>query len=137
MSATNPRVPCREPLLAWVREHAPDLRILRALDDGVRCLGARFTYAGEVHELEARGDNADEDIALKCAGRLRELMMLPPLESDRGTRVDLEQQIVAAHLAGRTEEAEAITRQMLFAEPRRARPATLLGTKTQISTRKP
>ena len=123
----------REPLLAFVREHAPDLRIGRSVDEeGLRWSHALFTLYGEQHELQVSGDDADERIAMACADRVRACMGLGPLEPVfNETRVGLEQAIIRASLAGNAEQEAALTHELLFGPA--PQQASLIGTRTNIS----
>lgn len=116
--------PSREALLSWARTVAPDLRIGHATIDDHRACFARFTFAGEDHELEALSDNPDNEIALLVAEALRSLLGMPPLNApDRA--VALEQSIVRADLAGDNDARNALTRELLLG--RATQPATFQG----------
>ena len=126
----------RAALLAWLRNVVPDLRFGRAVDDGTgeRQAFALFTFRGEVHELEAIGENADDQIVHDVAEVLRAAIGIPQLGRDRhADSRELETDIVKASLAGRHDEADALTRKLLLGPPQRA--ATLLGARTQFSKR--
>lgn len=119
----------RESLVEWARNAAPDLRIGKALIDGKRACFARFTYAGAAVELEALGDDPDVQIARDVVEALRSLMHLPPL-FDADKTAALEQEIVAAHLAGESALCDTLTRQLLLGRQPRA-----LQAKTSFSKR--
>lgn len=100
---TVPTWPARSVLLDFVRSHAPDLRIRKAvLEGGRRACGARFTFRGEVVEVEAIAtDTLDPDDAIvrRAAWIIYHRLGIPThLENAKAVR--LEQEIMAARLAG-------------------------------------
>jgi hypothetical protein len=108
--------PSRAALLEWLRENAPDLRIGRMLIGEHRSCHARFTFAGEVFELEAKQpDHADPDdeVVRLAADAMRKAMNLPPASGRQPARSGIEQQIVAAELSGDAAEVAFLTRELM------------------------
>lgn len=121
----------RAALLDWLRNVAPDLRIGKAILDGKRVCFARFTCQDIEHELEALGDDPDEEIVRAAVAAARETMGLPPLFTPDRT-VQLEQDIVRASLAGDEAGCEALTRQLFAGRQPRALQATTTFSKRDI-----
>ena len=119
----------RSALLAWLRDVAPDLRIGKAIVDGRRVCVARFTCNGHEFELDASGDDPDEEIVRLAVDAARASLGLPPL-GEQPKDLRLEQDIVRASLAGDEATREQLIRH-LFAH---RRPRALYGT-TRFHTR--
>lgn len=102
-------------LLAWARAHAPDLRVAYKRTEGKVDSAARFTYGDEELELSEEDDPTGDKIGRAVVEAIRSRMNLPPLFVGQGRRFELERQIVLARVAGRHDEADQLTREMVFA----------------------
>lgn len=98
----------REELLAWVRTHAPDLRIGFRLVEGQRRVFARFSWNGEFITLES-GD--DLEIARALFAQVRALLG-DPITNVRAPG-ELEQQIIEARRVGDVEMAKQLTAELV------------------------
>jgi len=121
-----PALPSRESLLAFVRAHAPDIRIRKArLEDGRRACWARFTFRGEqldVEAVEVEGLDPDDAIVRRCAYLLyRRLGIRTWIEAQRGDA--LEQEIVNARARGNGELADRLGLELVLFNEGRTRPA--------------
>ena len=107
-------------MLDWVRANAPDLRLGKRLEGEHRICYARFTFEGLVFELRAGGPDVadpDDEIVRLCETALRKAMKLKP-PPGRAQGPGLEQQIVAAELAGDPGEVAALTQELMTGRPR-------------------
>jgi hypothetical protein len=121
----------RAELLAWVRSNAPDLRIGKAMVDGARMCFCRFTVAGQIVELEASGDDPDEQIVKDAAEAMAAALGIDPILTQPRSRV-LERQVMAAVAAGQTEQADALTRELTMTNAQAPR---ALNGRIRMSTR--
>lgn len=94
-------MPSHAEMVEWIFFVAPDFRRQHPRPD---LSAARFTYAGEVFEVVARGERAREDVVQEAYRVLREATG-HPLEKPRNR--ELEQQIVAARFRGEHAAADA------------------------------
>lgn len=97
-------------LLEWLRAFAPDLRLGYALVDGQRRAFARFTFAGQLHELESTDDDA---IVRDAVERIRAVLELSPLTVPARRDVE-ERDIVVMALRGHTDQADALGRALVM-----------------------
>lgn len=108
----------RGPLLEWVREVAPDLRILNGYVEGARVCAARFTFRGQLHQyaVTANAETPDPDDAIvrTCYRALANAMGVQTAYDGRRSR-DLEQEVLAASLRGDTETADRLGRELAVA----------------------
>lgn len=111
-----PTNPPREDLLAWIRAHAPDLRIRRErLENGKHACAARMTFRGEEILVEAVESDelpdADDAIVRRCAWliyrRLGMPVALPEVERRRR-----EVEILQAKLRGDDATADKLAREL-------------------------
>lgn len=97
----------RNVLLAWVREHAPDLRIGYTQDEeGQRRAHARMTLGEEVVELEA---DDDLEIARVCYSAVRRHLGLDSLQRGKDDRTR-QLEILEAALAQDPLEAKRLAK---------------------------
>jgi hypothetical protein len=110
----------KQALLEWLRNEAPDLRILRGIVDGNLVVATRFTFNGQLHEYNAVAgeqpngtkllDPEDAVIRTSCLAIMRELGM--PVA--RRGRTELEREILAATARGDTAHAENLGRDLVM-----------------------
>lgn len=96
--------------LEWCRANAPDLRLAHAEDAS----GARFTYGGQVHVLEAEGGDHRDAIVRRVYETIRALQGDPVRQTNTlAAARQVEQRIVAARWRGQHAEADALEQQLL------------------------
>ena len=122
----------REALLDWIRANAPDLRVAHVNVDGKRESFARFTWAGDVYELESAAQDAGDDVVRQAADALHIAMGRGPLFS-LSVRDELTTKILQAELAGDDASVKDMTRRLVTT---RAHAPTRLVAQTQFSKAK-